>query len=328
MRTDRLMQLLLMLQTNERVTAGELAVRLGVSTRTAQRDLQTLSLSGVPIYPVRGRGGGWAVLPGYRNQLTGMTPAEAITIVIGSTAHVLADLGFDVASVRAQTKLMASLTMQARHDAEFARQRVFVDHPGWRTEHTETPVWLEDCRRAVWEQKRLTIRYGGRDGDVEVEPLGLVTKGRAWYLIARRTDGEMRTYRIARIDRVERTDTEFDRPRGFDLQAYWAETTRRFRANLPSYIVTLQLEDTLVDRLPYGPPLASTTLKPGWSRIEADFETLGEASSFVLAAAGDAIVIAPAELRAEIRQAAAGVARRHGPRSKRALPGPDAVPGG
>jgi predicted DNA-binding transcriptional regulator YafY len=305
------MQLLLTLQTNERVTAGELAVRLGVSTRTAQRDLETLSLSGVPIYPVRGRGGGWALLPGYRTQLTGMTPAEAITVVIGSTAHVLADLGFDVESVRAQTKLLASLTMQARHDAEFARQRVIVDHPGWRVEHTETPVWLSDCRRAVWEQRRLIIRYGGRADDIVVEPLGLVAKGRAWYVVARRTDGEMRTYRIARIDHVELTDKQFDRPRGFDLPAYWTETTRRFRANLPSYVVTLQLKDTLVDRLPYGPPLAATTLKSGWSRIEADFETPGEASSFVLAAAGDAIVIAPPELRAEIRHAAACVARRH-----------------
>lgn len=310
-RADRLLQLMLTLQTYERATAGELAAQLGVSTRTVQRDLEALSLSGVPIYPVRGRGGGWSLLPGYRTSLTGMTPAEAITVFVGSTAHVLADLGLDVDRARAQTKLLAALPAQIRHDAEFARQRVFVDHPGWRAEHVETPPLLDACRRAVWEQRRLVIRYGGREADVRLEPLGLVAKGRAWYLVARRIDGEMRTYRIARIDSVEATDEDFGRPGDFDLQGYWAGATRRFRANLPSYVVTLQVKESLIERLPYGPPLALTALEPGWSRIEADFETANEAASFVLAAGGDAVVIAPAELRTRVRRAAGRVTRRH-----------------
>ncbi|HVX43875.1 MAG TPA: WYL domain-containing protein [Mycobacteriales bacterium] len=313
MRADRLLQLLLLLQTYERATAGELATRLGVSTRTVQRDLETLSLAGVPIYPVRGHGGGWSLLPGYRTSLTGMTPAEAITVFIGSTAHVLADLGFDLARDRAQTKLLAALPTPVRHDAEFARQRVFIDHPGWRAESVESPQWLDACRQAVWEQKQITIRYGGRDGTTVLEPLGLVVKGRAWYVVGRRSDREMRTYRIARIDDVEVSEQEFERPPDFDLQAYWAEATRRFRANLPSYIATLEMKNELIERLPYGPPLATAPVKAGWSRIDADFEVLDAAITFVLGAAGDAIAIAPAELQREIHRAAARVIRRHDP---------------
>ncbi len=313
MRADRLLQLLLMLQTYERATAGQLANRLGVSTRTVQRDLETLSLAGVPIYPNRGHGGGWSLLPGYRTSLTGMTPAEASTVFIGSTAHVLADLGFDLAGNRAQSKLMAALPAQVRHDADYARQRVFVDHPAWRAENVETPAWLDICRQAVWEQHQINIRYAGREGTTLLDPLGLVAKGRAWYLVARRNDGEMRSYRISRINDVEVTDQEFDRPRDFDLQAYWTEATRRFRANLPSYIVTLDLKNALVERLPYAPPLSVTAVKPGWSRVEADFEVPSDATAFVLAAAGDAIVISPSELRTHIRQAAVRVTRQHRP---------------
>ena len=58
-RADRLVATLLVLQARGRVTAGQLAEELEISERTARRDLESLSMAGVPVYSQPGRGGGW-----------------------------------------------------------------------------------------------------------------------------------------------------------------------------------------------------------------------------------------------------------------------------
>ena len=59
MRAGRLLSLLLVLQNGHRFTTAELAERLGVSQRTVLRDIEALSGAGVPVYGVRGPGGGF-----------------------------------------------------------------------------------------------------------------------------------------------------------------------------------------------------------------------------------------------------------------------------
>src|SRR3954467_6262783 len=71
MRADRLVATLLLLQSRKRVTAADVAAELEVSERTARRDLEALSMAGIPVYPQPGRGGGWAPLGGARPVLAG-----------------------------------------------------------------------------------------------------------------------------------------------------------------------------------------------------------------------------------------------------------------
>lgn len=71
------MAILLLLQVHGRLTAPELARRLETSVRTVRRDLDALCSAGVPVYPQRGRGGGWSLLGGHRIDLTGLTAEEA-----------------------------------------------------------------------------------------------------------------------------------------------------------------------------------------------------------------------------------------------------------
>lgn len=234
MRAERLLRLLLRLQTGGRSTVAQLAVALEVSPRTVQRDLDALSLAGVPVYSIRGRGGGWALLPDYRSRLTGLTPSEVMSVFVGATAHVLADLGLDASSELAVTKLIASLPEGTRREAEYARQRLLIDHAGW-DDRRESPRWLDLCQQAVWEERTIEIQYGEpgsaahstdggtrRRGPFPIEPLGLVAKTRTWYLVAARTDGRLRTYRLSRVTSAELTTRTFTRPPGFDLATYWA----------------------------------------------------------------------------------------------------------
>ena len=65
MRAGRLLNLVLILQQRGRATAAELAERLEVTERTVMRDIEALSGAGVPVYAIRGPGGGFQLLEGY-----------------------------------------------------------------------------------------------------------------------------------------------------------------------------------------------------------------------------------------------------------------------
>jgi predicted DNA-binding transcriptional regulator YafY len=58
MRADRLLSMLLLLQSHERMTAELLADKLDVSKRTVYRDIDALCYSGIPIYTQPGTQGG------------------------------------------------------------------------------------------------------------------------------------------------------------------------------------------------------------------------------------------------------------------------------
>lgn len=69
MRAGRLISLVSILARDGRTTAAELARRLEVSERTVLRDLEALSSAGVPVYGVRGVGGGFQLLEGHSPRL-------------------------------------------------------------------------------------------------------------------------------------------------------------------------------------------------------------------------------------------------------------------
>ncbi|WUJ72151.1 WYL domain-containing protein [Kribbella soli] len=317
MRAERLLRLLLHLQTRGQSTVAQLSAALGVSPRTIQRDLEVLSLAGVPVYSIRGRGGGWTILPDYRTRMTGLTPSEVMSVFVGATAHVLADLGLDASSDQAVTKLIASLPEGTRREAEYARQRLLIDHAGW-DDRRETPRWLDLCREALWEELRLNITYGDPEpapsagaprGPFAVAPLGLVAKARTWYLVAARTDGRLRTYRLSRLTSATLTDTPFTRPPDFDLATYWTQSQREFQASRPSYPITLKVRDHAVRR--FRPTHPMVPAPNGWWILHTDLENPHEACAAVLAQAGAAIVLEPAELQTSVRDAAQQIAESH-----------------
>ncbi|TDW91418.1 YafY family protein [Kribbella sp. VKM Ac-2566] len=323
MRAERLLRLLLHLQTRGQSTVAQLSAALDVSPRTIQRDLDPLSLAGVPVYSIRGRAGGWTLLPDYRSRLTGLTPSEVMSVFVGATAHVLADLGLDASSELAVTKLIASLPEGTRREAEYARQRLLIDHAGW-DDRRETPRWLDLCRQALWEERRLEITYGEttagdrtgpdsddgrRRGPFAISPLGLVAKARTWYLVAARTDGRLRTYRLSRLTSAELTNDVFTRPADFDLAAYWAQSQREFQASRPSYPIVLKVRDHAVRR--FRPTAPMLPADDNWWIIHTDLENRYEAQAAVLAQAGAAQVIAPPELITLVHDAAQQIANSH-----------------
>lgn len=118
MRADRLLSILLLLQVHRRMTAQALAKRLEVCERTIYRDIEALSISGVPVTALRGTGGGIVLEEAFRTNLTGLNITEIQALFVGRPGNLLADLGLQQASEAALIKLQAVLPSVTRHAAE------------------------------------------------------------------------------------------------------------------------------------------------------------------------------------------------------------------
>jgi predicted DNA-binding transcriptional regulator YafY len=219
MRADRLVATLLFLQSRGRVTAAEVADELEVSIRTARRDLEALSIAGIPVYSQPGRGGGWSLVGGARTDLSGLTEAEARTLflVAGPSSAVTPE------AKAALRKLVQALPETFRAEAEKAASAIVLDPARWGDTAPPTPPHLEALQQAVLQEVQVRLGYRDRVGAVTervVHPLGLVSKGSAWYLVAD-TDAGMRTFRVWRVQFAELTDDPVRRPPDFDLARHW-----------------------------------------------------------------------------------------------------------
>ncbi len=311
MRADRLLSLLLLLQTRGRLPARELAGLLEVSERTIYRDLDALSAAGIPVYAERGPGGGCALVDSYRTSLTGLTEAEASALFAMSIPGPLADLGMGKALQGAWLKLGATLSAGQRRDAEHVRQRIHLDAAGWFQPEEPVPH-LRVIQEAVWQDRRLRLAYRRADGarrERLVDPYGLVAKASIWYLVAG-AGGEIRVYRVSRVLAATLTDEPFERPPGFDLAAYWAAWSAEFEASRPKYAATLRVSPEAIPILPLmlGEGVHALLARAGspdgegWIRLSLTFDSLEGARSLALGLGTMVEALAPAELRASVAE--------------------------
>ncbi len=221
MRADRLVAILLMLQSKGQVTAAEVAEELEVSERTARRDLDALGVAGLPIYSLQGRGGGWRLAGGGKTDLSGLNAAEARALfLVAGPAATTPELK---AALR---KLVRALPEPMRTGAEATSVSIVVDPDGWEGPSRSAqriPAHLDEVQRAVVEGEQVTLGYVARDRTAStrvVHPLGLASKGSVWYLVAD-TDAGLRTFRVDRVTSIDPTGEPVVRPEGFELAEAW-----------------------------------------------------------------------------------------------------------
>jgi len=312
MRADRLLSIMLLLQVHRRVTARDLAKRLEVCERTILRDMEALSMSGIPVLAERGAGGGWSLLEAYQTKLTGLSAAEIQSLFLARPARLMADLGLKQESEAALIKLQASLPAATRQHAEFARRRILIDTRGWR-DPAESVACLPVLLDAIWRERQVRFVYrrvlceaSERTGD----PLGLVAKGSVWYLVAN-TGGEPRTYRVSRIGDVVILEQSSAWPADFDLAAYWERSAAEFREKLPRYYATFVASPAVMRWVRYRGWRLEEEVPQGDSiRLRLRFDAEEEAVQFALSFGGDIEVVEPDELRAKVLAGAREIVRR------------------
>jgi predicted DNA-binding transcriptional regulator YafY len=249
MRADRLIALLLLLQTRGNITAAEVALELEVSERTARRDLEALAMSGVPIYSTAGRGGGWKLLGGARTDLTGLSAdeARALFLAAGPALESTPELK------SAMRKLSSALPETFRADAEAASTAVKIDPTGWGQIQGSRPRHLDPLTVAVVEGYQVMLDYvSPRRGASKriISPLGLVTKRGIWYLVAN-TENGLRTFRVTRVRDVEVRSSPVVRPEGFSLEAEWERIVSEVESRRANLVVRIHADPSMLAPLRY-----------------------------------------------------------------------------
>ncbi|MBK8284108.1 MAG: WYL domain-containing protein [Ahniella sp.] len=309
MRASRLLSIQMMLETRGRVSARTLAEKLEVSIRTLYRDVDELAAAGVPIHAERGRNGGFVLQKGWKTTLTGLTAAEAQSILMLGLSGPAADLGLGDDVARAELKLLTALPMVQRTQASLVRSKFHLDPIDWYREAQPAPA-LALVAQAVWDQRQITMAYESWKATVRrtAHPIGLVLKGGSWYLIAA-VDGSPRTYRVASIQHVDLLDAPAKCPDGFDLARYWSERVHQFESDLYPGVARVRatrqgLRELSRSSARVARSLASQTLASdaeGWFRASIPIETEVQAVRQLVSMALDVEVLAPKSLRQAIR---------------------------
>jgi predicted DNA-binding transcriptional regulator YafY len=316
MRASRLLSILILLQMRGRLSAEALAEEFEVSVRTIYRDVDQLSAAGVPIYAERGRAGGFQLHDGYRTKLTGFTSQEADALLLSGVGAAAQDLGLGPDLAAAQLKLLASLPPESGASAERVSARFHLDPVNWYTRADVSDV-LKPLAAAVWHERRIRVRYESWKDVVErtLEPLGLVLKGGAWYLVAA-VKGSPRTYRVSNIQDMQMLDATFTRPRRFNLARYWREWAKDFETRLLKEHAVIEVSPTGRRILRDANAAAHEALvaenqpcKPeGWLRAKVPIESIDLAKRQFLRLGAEIKVLEPPALRAAIAAEAQTVA--------------------
>ena len=316
MRADRLLSILMLLQSRGKMSAQKLAQELEVSDRTIYRDLEALSAAGVPVYTQRGPGGGCSLLECYRTNLTGLTDQEIEALFMLSIPTPLVQLGVSEELRTAMLKIAASLPAGRPREESKVRQSIYLDPDTWSQAGEPVP-FLQVLQGAIRQQCYLNlgwISFLNTEVRQRIAPYGLVAKANTWYLVGEH-QGTLRVIQVFRLVRVEITEDQFERPADFDLPGFWKAWCKAAATNRQGYPVLLRVSPGAIPllRQSFGANLdpilaqASSPDASGWIRIQLTFESLEMARERILGLGRSVEVIEPAALRKSIIDFAAQI---------------------
>jgi predicted DNA-binding transcriptional regulator YafY len=305
MRADRLLAIMLRLQTRTTLTTQALADELGVSRRTILRDIDALCAAGVPVFTQSGQGGGVGLDEAYCVALTGLRAAEVQALFLSGNLKPLAELGLDSAADSLLLKFFATLPTLQQELVRRLQQRVYIDSTWWIAD--DAPPALSAVLEAVNHDRQLHITYQRRDGQISeriLHPYGLVAKGGMWYLVALR-EYEWRTYRVSRMQQVTILEAPFQRRTDFDLQRHWRTAMGELFDAMLQYRFTLRIHtrrQEFVRRYSTGRyEVIAADDGTGWFTARFAAESIEAALMLSFGLGADAEIVEPQELLDELR---------------------------
>jgi predicted DNA-binding transcriptional regulator YafY len=307
MRADRLLSLLMLLQSRGKMKACELAESLDVSERTIYRDIDALSAAGVPVYGEPGPEGGFALLDTYQTSLTGLTDEELRVLFMLSIPQPLVDLGLSLELKQALLKLSAALPDARRGVEDEFRLRFHVDSAAWDQHLVPLPC-LQQVYQAVRQNRRLFIRYQPMFNvtlEGWVDPYGLVAKGGAWYLVSS-SNRKLPVHRVSELLDARVGEETFVRPSAFDVAVFWKKWCAQKAHASQVYRVTVRIFPRLIPFI----PLVTGSIRQEQAEgaagadgmvLDLHFESLESARNWLLPLGSGVEVLAPLALRRSVQ---------------------------
>ena len=294
MQASRLFEIIYILLNKTSVPAKELAQHFGVSTRTIYRDIDSLSLAGIPVYTEKGKGGGISLLPDFVLNKSILSEEEQREIL--NSLHGLANVKTDETR-QVLGKLSTIFNKTAVNWLE-------VDFSDW-SYHND---YFNGFKTAILGRRIAEFEYYNSYGEKtfrRIEPVQLWFKSRAWYVkgfCLKKLD--MRTYRLSRLRNLVITDETFPE-RDFRATSPKSQAQQPIRANIAiklriapemTYRVYDEFDEGRVETMPDGSFIATAY----WAE---DSWVYG----FILSFAEHVEVLEPAHLRDIIKAKAAKI---------------------
>ncbi len=286
MQIERLLEIILILLNKRKVTASELAEQFSVSTRTIYRDIDALSLAGIPVYSTKGRSGGIFLMDGYaldKSLLNDKEQKEILSALEG------------VAAVRYPDGLEV-LEKVSRAFNKVTTNWIEIDYSDWGHHHGELFNLLRD---AIINHRVVEYDYFNSEGVKtrrKAEPMKLYFKHRAWYLVAFCLEKQSeRLFKLVRIKNLSVLEERFT-PREPSEDPSFSTMTKAVRLKLwidkaAAYRVYDEFDESHLKQD-----------KEGNYLVDVTFPFTEWVYSFLLSFGGNLKVLEPEEVRVEMMQ--------------------------
>lgn len=304
--TTRVLTVLELLQSHQRLSGPDLAARLEVDTRTVRRYITMLQDLGIPVEAERGRYGSYRLRPGFKLPPLMFTDDEALALTLGMLAARKLGLAVAAPAVEgALAKIERVLPLALREQVRAVQEMLIVD---LTSSHAipDNEVVVTLCA-AAQQRRRVWLRY--RSWNIETterafDPFGIVYHSGFWYTVGYcHLRSDLRTFRLDRVVRAQMRGEVFTRPLNFDCLAH----VLRSIANTPNtWQVEVLLETSLAAaRHVISPTLANLEETPDGVILRCYVESLDWMARILTRLDCPMVVRQPVELRAALRQLAA-----------------------
>jgi len=210
MKIERLVSIIMILLDKQRINAHELAVQFEVSPRTIYRDIDTITMAGIPVRATAGSGGGFEIMPEYKIDKNVFSAADLSTILTALSS--LSNMITGEELVHTLAKIKSFIPADKAQDIALKANQICIDLTPWMGNSNVHPS-LEMIQTALAQKRLLTFTYTDRHGNKmerTAEPYQIVLKGSHWYwqgYCYKRND--FRLFKLSRTTKLHMEDTVF-----------------------------------------------------------------------------------------------------------------------
>jgi predicted DNA-binding transcriptional regulator YafY len=311
MKLERLMAITMILLNRRRIQAQELAERLEVSLRTIYRDLESLSLAGLPIVSYTGGEGGYEIMDSFKLEKQ-MLSLDELTAMFTALRGLQSVQAYQATDMERLLDKVGAMVAQAEAGQPGERSRLHLDFAPWKRSEAERVKYhsLNDAIKAHRVVSFAYVNAQGEESERRIEPVGLALKGYAWYVHGYcYSREEYRTFRISRIHKLQVLEETFS-GRQTTLPSFNEKLQRhniaerlavvlRFEGNAKRYAMD-HFEEGEIERQADGALLVRSTLPDTQWII-----------GILLQFRAELLIVEPPELAAKVRQEALAIAAQY-----------------
>jgi predicted DNA-binding transcriptional regulator YafY len=298
-RIDRLMAILVFMQSKKLVRATEIAERFNMSLRTVYRDVRALEEAGVPVCGEAGKG--YSIQQGYHLPPVMFTREEAVAMITaGKMTEKLTDASLNTNYHVAMEKVRAVIRSMDKDFLEEIENHILVLQPPSLAQYDFPNNYLTTIQKALVHKKVLKIEYySPYNNEITartVEPIGICFYSSRWHLIGYcRLRNEYRDFRIDRLKTLIMSDESFEskHPSVSEYFPYSQDMSKLIKVII-SFPISMKME--LAEQKYYF-GFISEEIKE--NRVEMTFVAtdINYMGNWVLGFGNKAEIISPIELR-------------------------------